>query len=245
MRICLFEDHSVIDLEPLTLTRPAFDLFCGLSPLSSKLARFFAPCTVGTLVRPMLAELQRERRPDQPVNDADWLRQGPIVLVNARWLPPDEPRPEWARPCIGMIGGDVAYVVLTPDTVGDFGPVTIDECLDEWKQVLPRRDASGAMIARPWDLIERNGEQIERDFRARGEKGPGVRPMNFSLVGPAGRLAIDPSARIDPLVVADTTNGPVVVDRDAVIGAFTRLEGPCYVGPGTQVLGAKIRAGTT
>src|SRR5262249_6494072 len=117
--------------------------------------------------------------------------------------------------------------------------------LDEWKQVLPRRDARGAMIARPWDLIERNGEQIERDFRARGEKGPGVRPMNFSLVGPAGRLAIDPSARIDPLVVADTTNGPVVVDQDALIGAFTRLEGPCYVGPGTQVLGARIRAGTT
>jgi UDP-N-acetylglucosamine diphosphorylase/glucosamine-1-phosphate N-acetyltransferase len=30
-----------------------------------------------------------------------------------------------------------------------------------------------------------------------------------------------------------------------VITAFTRLEGPCYVGPRTQVHGAKIRAGTT
>src|SRR5262249_18804009 len=37
----------------------------------------------------------------------------------------------------------------------------------------------------------------------------------------------------------------VIIERDAVIGAFTRLEGPCYVGPGTNVLGAKIRAGTT
>src|SRR5207302_9160151 len=127
----------------------------------------------------------------------------------------------------------------------ELGPATIDECLDDWKQTLPRREAGGTMIARPWDLIERNGAEIARDFQARGEKGPSARPMDFSLVGPAGRLAIDPSARIDPLVVADTTNGPVIIDRDAVIGAFTRLEGPCYVGPGTHVLGAKIRSGTT
>ena len=30
-----------------------------------------------------------------------------------------------------------------------------------------------------------------------------------------------------------------------MIAAFTRLEGPCYVGPHSQVFGAKIRAGTT
>src|SRR5436190_12798412 len=36
-----------------------------------------------------------------------------------------------------------------------------------------------------------------------------------------------------------------MIDREAVIAAFTRLEGPCYIGPQTHVLGAKIRAGTT
>src|SRR5436190_4200689 len=36
-----------------------------------------------------------------------------------------------------------------------------------------------------------------------------------------------------------------MIDREAVIAAFTRLEGPCYVGPQTHVLGAKLRAGTT
>ena len=36
-----------------------------------------------------------------------------------------------------------------------------------------------------------------------------------------------------------------MIDREAVVSAFTRLEGPCYVGPRTHVLGAKIRGGTT
>src|SRR5262249_9143064 len=30
-----------------------------------------------------------------------------------------------------------------------------------------------------------------------------------------------------------------------VVAAFTRLEGPCYIGPGTHVMGAKVRAGTS
>ena len=48
-------------------------------------------------------------------------------------------------------------------------------------------------------------------------------------------LYVTPTARIDPLVVADTTNGPVVIEAGAVVAAFTRLEGPCYVGPRTQL----------
>jgi len=46
-------------------------------------------------------------------------------------------------------------------------------------------------------------------------------------------------------VVANTTRGPVVIDGEAVVHAFTRLEGPCYVGRMTQVFGANIRAGTS
>src|SRR5947208_1633330 len=52
MRICLFEDRGALDFEPLSLTRPVFDLLCGLAPLSTKQARFFAPATPAALVRP-------------------------------------------------------------------------------------------------------------------------------------------------------------------------------------------------
>jgi UDP-N-acetylglucosamine diphosphorylase/glucosamine-1-phosphate N-acetyltransferase len=39
----------------------------------------------------------------------------------------------------------------------------------------------------------------------------------------------------------DTRQGPVLVDRGAVVQAFSRLEGPCYVGPGTHVLAGRVR----
>ncbi|MFL5338766.1 MAG: putative sugar nucleotidyl transferase [Gemmataceae bacterium] len=249
MRVCLFEDHGVVDLEPLTLTRPVFDLLCGASPLSTKQTQYFAPCVAGTLVRPFLAELLAERRPDVPVNDPAWLRLGPVVLVNGRWLPPGDNAGAaiaGAGPCLGMVGSDVAFAVLTPEYLAGLSAATLDSFLDDWKQTLPRREAGGTMIAGPWDLVDHNGQQLAEDFRGRShDSRSSCRPLDLALVGPAGNLALHSTVRLDPLVVIDTTNGPVIVERDAYLGAFTRLEGPCYVGPGTYVVGAKVRGGTT
>jgi UDP-N-acetylglucosamine diphosphorylase/glucosamine-1-phosphate N-acetyltransferase len=64
-------------------------------------------------------------------------------------------------------------------------------------------------------------------------------------VGPAERLLLAEDAAVEPFVTADTRQGPVLIDRGAVVHSFTRLEGPCYLGPGSQIFGAKIRAGTT
>ncbi len=57
-------------------------------------------------------------------------------------------------------------------------------------------------------------------------------------------MRIDPAARVEPMVVIDATKGPVLIDRDAVVQAFSRLEGPCYVGPGSHIMGAKLRGGS-
>src|SRR5438874_6889067 len=62
MRVCLFEDRLVEGMEPLTLTRPAFELLCGQSTLAARQWKFFAPCTPGVLVRPHLEEVQRHER---------------------------------------------------------------------------------------------------------------------------------------------------------------------------------------
>ncbi|MFO0949915.1 MAG: putative sugar nucleotidyl transferase [Isosphaeraceae bacterium] len=41
MRLCLVEDLFVAGLEPLTLTRPVFDLRLGSGTLGGKIARAF------------------------------------------------------------------------------------------------------------------------------------------------------------------------------------------------------------
>ena len=64
MRVCLFEDAYVLDLEPITWTRPAYEILCGQTSLADKQWHPFAPEERGALIRPALAELQKLQRPD-------------------------------------------------------------------------------------------------------------------------------------------------------------------------------------
>ena len=41
------------------------------------------------------------------------------------------------------------------------------------------------------------------------------------------------------------TNGPIYIDEGAEIHPFTRIEGPCYIGKKSILLGAKCREGTS
>jgi UDP-N-acetylglucosamine diphosphorylase/glucosamine-1-phosphate N-acetyltransferase len=246
MRICLCEDRAVANLEPLTLTRPAFDLLSGQSSLGAKQCRYFAPCALGALIRPCLVDLYRAGHPENAVNDLPWLRAAPTVLVNGRWLPPAGTAVPLSGPCVATVGEEVAYAVVGPDHLTYCSANTLDDCFETWKNTLPHRPAGGRLISHLWDLVEHNHEQLGLDFQQSPARfRAGWRPASLAVVGSPDDLLIDPTAQLDPLVVADTTRGPVVIEREAVVTAFSRLEGPCFIGPQTHVLGAKIRAGTT
>lgn len=249
MRVCLFEDRGALDLEPLSLTRPVFELLCGLTSLGAKQSRFFPAGSRGVLARPYLADLYRLHSPAVPVNDPAWLRAGPLILVNGRWLPPSIPwrQDEFSGTYVALVNDEIAYAVVEPEQLS-CSPNTLDDCLSTWKATLPQRPAGGRMIRYLWELVQHNGEQIVADWQTAGApievESAADRP-GLAIVGPREHVLIHPSARLDPMIVADTTHGPIVIDRDAVITAFTRLEGPCWIGPRTQVQGAKIRGGTS
>jgi UDP-N-acetylglucosamine diphosphorylase/glucosamine-1-phosphate N-acetyltransferase len=247
MRVCLFEDRLALDLEPLALTRPVFALWCGCTRLADKQYRAFAASRRGALVRDEVAALWRQTGSDSAVNDPAWLHGGAVVLVNGRWLPPAPSAlpGEIDAACVGLVGDEVAYAVLGPDQAATIEPDNLEECLARWRCCLPARPAGGCLVRYLWDLVDLNGDEITLDTWLSGPERPRRDDVPLALVGPADRLVIDPTARIDPLVAADTTAGPVVIDRGAVVAPFTRLEGPCYIGPGTHVLGAKVRAGTS
>jgi UDP-N-acetylglucosamine diphosphorylase/glucosamine-1-phosphate N-acetyltransferase len=242
MRVCLIDDRAAADLEPLTLTRPAFALLCGQTSLAHKQLHYFRAAQVGAAVRPHLAGVLRLEAPGWAVNDPAWLAGGAAVVVNGRWLPPAAADVEVSRPHVGLADDEPAYAVVGPDCLAGCPPEALEEKLEEWKKKLPCRPAGGRLFRRLWEVVAANGEQIARDAPPTGD---GPSPALVAVVGPRERLHVDPSARVEPFVAADTTNGPVVVGREATVTAFTRLEGPCVVGPRAQVHGAKVRAGTT
>jgi UDP-N-acetylglucosamine diphosphorylase/glucosamine-1-phosphate N-acetyltransferase len=194
----------------------------------------------------VLAALCRQQWPQLYVNDSAWLEGAApgemVVLVNGRWLPPVGvgARPE--RPEVGLAGDEVAYVVLAAEQAAAQTADRWTWQMAHWREELPRRAVGGQVLAYPWELIQHNARALEDDFILERAKGPAVgSPRSFSLVGESDRLVVDPSAKVEPLALVDTTQGPVVIDRGAVVQAFSRIEGPCYVGPHTQVLGGRVK----
>src|SRR5262249_41034129 len=201
MRVCVFEDRGVCGLEPLTLTRAAFALRCGMSSLLSKQRRFFAAEETGALVRPMLADITRQTHPTLTINDFAWLRAAPTVVVNARWLAParhqesgvNSQEPDWT-PRVGMVADQLAYAVLPTNQLTYCSPNTIDDCVESWKQTLTQVPAGGTIISHPWDLVEHHGDTLRHEtLRHREHTGRTHRPMHLSVVGPSDLLMVDPT----------------------------------------------------
>jgi hypothetical protein len=162
-----------------------------------------------------------------------------VALVNARWLAPGAPDDHPRRAEVGLAGGQVAWVVLPASVAEDLDREKLAGLLESCREDLPVRRTGGAMLAYPWDLIAHNAAALEEDFHRAGPIAPP--PPGRTLVGLAERLRIDPAARVEPMVLIDTTKGAVTIERGAVVEAFSRIEGPCYVGPDTHLLAARVK----
>jgi UDP-N-acetylglucosamine diphosphorylase/glucosamine-1-phosphate N-acetyltransferase len=242
MRVCLFEDADVINLQPLTLTRPAFDLRCGAVSLRERQERILPGPAAAAFVRPELADLCRLEHPLLTVNETEWTA-GPVLLVNARWLAPAEGLALADTGEVGLIGEQVAYIVVPAAETCGLSPNNLSWRLAEWRQTLPCRPAGGRMIDYPWDLVEHNGTALADDYRHWWKAGvPEARGV--TVTGPAERCLMAHTVQIEPMVHIDTTRGPVLIDSGALVQAFSRIEGPCYIGVETRIQSARIHGGS-
>jgi UDP-N-acetylglucosamine diphosphorylase/glucosamine-1-phosphate N-acetyltransferase len=251
MRLCLVEDMAVAGLEPLTLTRPAYDLRLGAATLGEKIGRAFGvgpgPARRGVVIRSHLREMQRERDPHTAVNDTEWMARGTTLVAMARWVPPSGFEPPADRaPWLGLCQGRPACAMVGPERSVALRPNNVEDWFDDLASKVVGVELGGQWVDRPWDLVSMNAEHIERDFAELGGASVSNRHLQaMALVGPVDRLRVHESARIDPYTVFDTTNGPIILGANVWVQPFTRVEGPAYIGPGTQLFRANLRGGVS
>ncbi len=241
MRICIYEDNSVGRLQPLAETRPAFDLRCGAYTLLQRQLQAFGAKQGFAFVRPELIDLCRLEHPELIVNSLGDRQEDKVVFINARWLPPASISRTPKEGEVGLCEGDVAFACLSAAEANHLNARNLLAHLAEKSHKPSAHACGGRMIVYPWNLLEKHAEAMEQDHILWGRQREAIGTAGTPIVGPAERCLIHPSARLEPMVLIDTTRGPVLIDAEAVVQAFSRIEGPCYIGPRTQVLGAKVR----
>ena len=74
-----------------------------------------------------------------------------------------------------------------------------------------------------------------------GQRLSGGAIVNATTIGKHG-IYCETGAGIEPFVILDATDGPILIRRGATIAAFTRIVGPTYIGEESHVVGDAVRA---
>jgi hypothetical protein len=151
MRVCLFEDQYFHSLAPLVLDRPVFALTFGATTLATRQADYWAATDLGFWVRPPLVARVREEWPNHAVNDQKWLRAGPLVMVNARWIPPLQ-APFLTSRCAAIADHELAFASIDPSDWTNDGGLEVQ--IHWWLITLPRVAAGGRMLQGTWDVVQ-------------------------------------------------------------------------------------------
>ena len=248
MRLVLLDIDTVTrrNFDPVSLGRPLFELRCGITNLAEKLIAKTQATDVACFVPDYIADAYRERT-DWPVNDMTALTGDDLLLVDAR-VKADALAVEPIGPSeIGLAeDGSLMYARIAQGDLAKLeGP-----CIMCWtslaRELLPTVRADLARWNYAWELMLANPDQLTADFAVLGQSGiEGTVEQPNAIRGSAADVFIGRGSVIHPMVVLDAEHGPIYLGEDVEVHPFTRIEGPCYVGKGSILLGAKCREGNS
>ena len=236
----LHDDARARGFEPLATTRPLGEVRAGALLIRERWQQVLGVAPVGCSTAPHLCGFAEFDAP--PVLGAGVLPAGQW-LVNTRALPALSRVPEGAtRVCVA---GRVAAMRVADALALPLAP-SLAASDAAWPAGLAGETVSldGHWLDEVWDLIGTLAPLLAADIPAvaaalaiprwTADRNPQV------VVLGAHPVYVAPSAVLEPFTVVDATAGPVLVERDTIVQAFTRLAGPCAIGASCVVTADRI-----
>ncbi|TET62055.1 hypothetical protein E3J48_04900 [Candidatus Aerophobetes bacterium] len=243
--LCIFEDGKVENFYPLTLTRPVYDLRCGISTLWEKINRISEE-NLHLLCREHLSQVTSQRIKNARVNQLADLKHTDVLFVNGRLLFLDDEIALEGDEKIAVQGQDIVYGRLNKDTLEKLSlgsTQTIEDTLAQAKQMVKVEEVEANLLEYLWDLVRLNGEAIKADFRLTGKSGIEGEVADGAYLIKPDQIYLAKGAEVQPGVVLNAEEGPIHIGEKVKVRPPTIIDGPCYIGKGTIVDGAKIREG--
>jgi len=254
MQICLFEDIYYDHFEPMILTRPTYNLFCGIHTLRDKIKRAYPGFDIVFHTRGYLKPFIGLKNPVFRVNEID---HDECLFINGRVIAP----PDLANIIKIDAPGDRLYLNGETIIAAKVSGKKLENLKLGLDDLITISDFDGVPVEQVevkyatyiWDLIHSNAKEISNDFYAY---------MDIHGIGPNDRVRgnvhesavliekeniyLHETARIMPGAVIDASTGPVFINADALIYPNAVIEGPVCIGRGTKVKpAASIYSGVT
>ena len=239
----LYDDARARTFEPFASARPISELTAGIAPIRDRWSMLLgAPDGAWSLAGERHADFEEAFVRGGARAAIGVIAPGSIV-ANSRCVPalaPSEASALTRTARAWRVGDRVAAVRLAEPLdarVFDEGALALGDLLPRDAHV-ERLD--GWWLDEVWDFIRLLAEQLPSDVAAVAARGEGrAVPQHATVLGD-GQIVIRGSAAIEPHVVLDTTDGPILIEDGARVRAFTRLNGPCRIGRDAIALGGEI-----
>ncbi|MFA6511751.1 MAG: putative sugar nucleotidyl transferase [Patescibacteria group bacterium] len=223
--LCLFEDDQVHGLEPLHFFHASWDLLCGTGTLAELLPKAYDADSILFSARKELTPLYAET-PYQLTNE---LPAGSYLFINGRVMDP------WSlADMIPRDGGKMLYysgntLVAARLEVKETISEDLYMFLTSQRGNIPTQDVTVPLAAHLWDYMKENGNRVTRDAAKQPRNNSGIVHATAVQENPS-QIFIEKGSIIGPLVVLDATEGPIIIESGARIGAQSVLLGPVYIG---------------
>jgi hypothetical protein len=231
---------------PVALGRPLWELRCGMTSLEDKLVDRIKADEIAYFVPDYMADYCKTRT-EKPVNDVKTLVGEDLILVDPRIKAESFNVPDNGKSQIALGDeGQMLFAHIRKEDSKGLSAGDIEQFLNAAMAHLPSVPYKVATWEYTWDLILANPEQITADFGMVGQSGIEIElEAPIAIRGSKKDVYIAPKAKLHPMVVIDAENGPVYIDEGVEIHPFSRIEGPCYIGKNSTLLGAKCREGNS
>ena len=256
-KLFVFEDHRFEDFYPLTYNRPVYELLFGIKLIREKIASFYPGPEVILLCRGYLKEILKLKG-RLKVNDLEAEDNDQLLFVNGRVTAPGELFSSLTfsdrKRAIKCREDLIAFTLKGSDLKefeNEVNSLYQKESLESIKRKIECSETEVRIANYLWDFVDLNEKEIESDFRS---MTPGLDFKHMlkkcdmdttAVIYDLKNVFIGKGSKIDAHVVLDARGGPIYVDEDVWIKSHTRVEGPAYIGKGTNLVGGKVAPGSS
>ena len=231
--LVLFDDAIAREWMPFTLTRPAGELLFGALRTRERDETIVDAACIGHVTHPDLTGFDEPGSPPV-INLATLPTTRARLFLSSRAILDWDAELDFEDETTLFIGDDVVGWLVT-----EGNPAPSEEMLLEPRENGGvRLQLEGRVVVHVWDLMHQNGEQILDDvaFLIDDVFSHEIDEDGVYVIGDHPVVRKN-DVTIEPGVVFDASEGPIWLEEGVTIKAFSRIQGPMYVGRSTTLLG--------
>ncbi|MCH8068089.1 MAG: hypothetical protein IID16_02275 [Candidatus Marinimicrobia bacterium] len=245
MNIYLFENRDeALNLEPISLTRPVFDLRCGAFTFLERIQKEIKYQSISFFVRDEMEAITQDKFRSISVNPKN-VNHGIWLNATVLWDKNLFEKVATKENTLYFSSNQLVAANLDEENgqlwIDQGGPVKTVPSFN-----LSSVQMSVGKVQFLWDCINKNSEMILKDsgFFEMG-RNDGFLASGVTLLN-SGSIVIGSGSKIMSSTVLDAEDGPIIIGENVTVLPNSFLQGPLVIGDDCLIkAGAKIYEGTT